>query len=96
MNKKDTDLNQTERTKRLVEKLCEHPLLRDRVEAIVNLVQDDDGPIRRADDFEELLILQIRKLGATAIEEWASCAEERSAAQLQQDSPTAHCSKKKS
>lgn len=28
-NKQDTEPNQTERTKRLVEKLCEHPLLRE-------------------------------------------------------------------
>lgn len=96
MNKKDTDSNETERTKRLVEELCEHPHLREQVEAILKLVRSDDGPIRKADDLEELLVQEVRKLGRNAMQEWAICAEERSAAELQRDSPTARCFKKKS
>lgn len=96
MNKKKIDSTQTERTKRLVEELCEHPFLRDQVEAILKLVRSDDGPIRKADDVEELLVQEIRKLGKNAMQEWAEGAEERSAAQLQRDSPKAHCLKKKS
>ena len=94
MNKKDTELNQPERTQRLVEKLCEHPVLREQVEAILELVHSGDGPIRKADDVEDLLVQEIRKLGKNAMEEWAVGAEERSAAQLQRDSPLARCFKK--
>ena len=96
MNKKDADLNETGRTKRLVEDLCQHPLLREQVEVILKLVRSDEGPIRKADDVEELMVKEVRKLGRNAIQEWAAGAEERSAARLQQDSPTAHCWKKKS
>ena len=96
MNKKDTEFNDTERTKRLAEKLNEHPLLREQVEAILALVHSGDGPIRKADDVEELLVQEIRKLGKNAMETWAVGAEERSAAELQRDSPSARCFKKKS
>ena len=96
MNNKDTELNETERTKRLAEELSEHPRLREQVEAILKLVRSDDGPIRQAAAVEELLVPEIRKLGQNAMQEWALGAEQRSAAQLQRDAPTAHCLKKKS
>ena len=95
MKQKDTELSETERTKRLAEELREHPRLREQVEAILKLVRSAEGTIRRADDVEELLIPEVRKLGQTAMQEWALGAEQRSAAQLQRDSPTAHCFKKK-
>ena len=95
MNEKDTELSETERTKRLAEELREHPRLREQVEAILKLVRSDEGPIRKADDVEELLVQEVRKLGKNAMQEWALSAEERSAAQLQRDSPAVRCLKKK-
>lgn len=95
MNKKDTEFSETERTKRLAEELREHPRLREQVEAILRLVRSGEGPIGRADDVEKLLIPEVRKLGQTAMQEWALGAEELSAAQLQRDSPGARCLKKK-
>ena len=96
MKEKDTESNQTERTKRLAEELGRHPHLREQVEAILKLVRGADGPIGKADDVEALLVTEVRKLGKNALQEWARSAEERSAAQLQRDSPTARCLKKKS
>lgn len=96
MKQQDTDSNQTERTKRLAEELGKHPHLRDQVEAILHLVRGDDGPIGKADDVEERLVQEVRKLGKNAMQAWALNAEVRSAAQLQRDSPTARCLKKKS
>ena len=95
MNKK-TDTNRTEKATRLVEKLSENPGLMEQVEAIVELVRSKEGPIGRADDVEQLLEREIRKLGKNAMQEWAQNAEERAAAQLQADFPTARCLKKKS
>lgn len=95
MNKNDKDLNQEEQAKRLAQELCAHPRLRERVEAILNLVRSDDGPIRKADDVEKLLVPEVRKLGQNAMQEWALGAEARAAAQLQRDSPDALCLKKK-
>ena len=83
MKKKDTETTETERTKRLVEELSNYPHLREQVEAIVNLVRGDDGPIGRADDVEARLVEEVRKLGKNAMQEWAFNAEERAAAQLQ-------------
>ena len=71
MNEKDTELSETERTKRLAEELREHPRLREQVEAILKLVRSDNVPIRKADDVEKLLIPEIRKLGQNAMQEWA-------------------------
>ena len=93
MNKK-SDTNRTEKAKRLLEKLSENPLLMEHVEAIVELVRSKEGPIGRADDVEQLLEREIRKLGKNAMQEWAQNAEERAAAQLQADFPTARCLKK--
>jgi hypothetical protein len=96
MNQKDTELSETERTKRLAEELREYPLVRAQVEVILKLVRSGEGPIRKADDVEKLLVPEVRKLGQTAMQEWALGAEEQSAAQLQRDSPKARCLKKKS
>ena len=74
MNKK-TDANRTEKAKRLVEKLSQNPLLMEQVEAIVELVRSKEGPIGRADDVEELLDCEIRKLGKKAMQEWAQNAD---------------------
>jgi hypothetical protein len=95
MNKK-TDANRTEKARRLVDKLSENPLLMEQVEAIVELVRSKEGPIGRADDVEELLEREIRKLGQNAMREWAQNAEECAAERLRADFPSARCLKKKS
>ena len=84
----------TDRESRMVELLREHPKLMERFEAILGLAQSE-GAVARADDIEELLIEEVRRLGKTTMEEWALKAEAKVAAQFQQEHPKSHCAKKK-
>ena len=50
----------------------------DRIEAIFNLANESpEGPIRTADEVEELLIEEVRKLGNETLHSWAVSAEEK-------------------
>jgi hypothetical protein len=55
----------------LEERLRKHPALRARLEAILEMVEDESGQFERADDAEEFLILQLRSLGQEVLQEWA-------------------------
>lgn len=47
----------------LEERLRRHPALQTRVEALLDMVEDESGQIERADDAEEFLISQFRSMG---------------------------------
>lgn len=53
------------------ERLRKHPALRARLEAILDLVEDESGQFARADDAEEFLISQLRSLGQEVLQQWA-------------------------
>jgi hypothetical protein len=55
----------------LEERLRKHPALRARLEALLNMVEDESGQFERADDAEEFLISQLRSLGQELLQEWA-------------------------
>ena len=67
------------RERRLVEALRERPELMERLEAILVLTDSEEGALRSADEIEELLIEEVRRLGRGAMEQWAKGAEERTA-----------------
>jgi hypothetical protein len=56
----------------LEERLRRHPALQARVEALLNMVEDESGQIERADDAEEFLINQFRSMGQELLQEWAT------------------------
>lgn len=56
----------------LEERLHKHPALRARLEALLDMVEDESGQFERADDAEEFLILQLRSLGQEVLQEWAT------------------------
>jgi len=86
-------LSQTE--VRLIEQLRKHPEIRDRVESILALANATDGPLKTADEIEELLIEEVRKLGNATMREWAGKAEERVTTELKAQDPTIRSRKKK-
>ena len=57
---------------RLEERLHKHPALRARLEALLDMVEDESGQFERADDAEEFLISQLRSLGQEVLQEWAT------------------------
>jgi len=56
----------------LEERLRNHPALRARLEALLDMVEDESGQFERADDAEEFLISQLRSLGQEVLQEWAT------------------------
>jgi hypothetical protein len=79
----------------LIEQLRQHPEIKARVESIMELVRNEDGPLKTADEVEGLLIQELRRLGSTTMHQWANQAEERVTTELQQQDPTVLSRKKK-
>ena len=80
------------KVEKLVEKLPQRPQLLEQFEAILALADSFEGS---ADEVESLLIAEIRRLGKTTMESWASHAEERAAQQFKADHADARQGKKK-
>ena len=60
-----------------LERLRGHPELRARFESILELTRNADGPVKTADAVEEQLIQELRQLGQTSMNQWATQAEQR-------------------
>ena len=67
----------SERIERLMEKLENHPEVLERLERILQVVENETGEALRADEAEELLVLEMRQLGQAALQEWAQGKETR-------------------
>lgn len=80
---------------RLVEKLREHPEILARVQSILEIAGSQDGPLKTADEVEELLIEEMRRLGNVTMKEWATQAEERVSNELKSGDHTILSRKKK-
>jgi hypothetical protein len=79
----------------LIEQLRQHPELRERVHSILEIVRNEVGPLKTADEVEELLIQELRRLGSATMHQWANQAEERVTTELRQQDPTVLSRKKK-
>ncbi len=54
----------------LVKLLNAHPSLRERVEQLIQVVEDADGNLEKADAAEQRVIEEVRKIGHEALTEW--------------------------
>jgi hypothetical protein len=90
------DLNElTQSETRLIEQLRQHPEMMVRVQSIMEIARNADGPLKTADEVEELLIQEMRQLGNVTLSQWAIQAEERVSTELQGQDPTVRSRKKK-
>lgn len=80
---------------KLIEQLRAHPELLERFQTILQIASNEDGPLKTADEVEELLIQEMRRLGSTTMHQWANQAEERVTTELQREDPTVLSRKKK-
>ena len=80
---------------KLIEQLRQHPEMMTRVQRIMEIARNEDGPLKTADEVEELLIQEMRQLGNATMGEWASQAEERVSGELKSQDPTVLSRKKK-
>lgn len=85
----------TEAELRLIERLRQHPELAERFGSILEITATADGPLKRADEIEELLIEELRRLGNATMGSWASRAEQTLGGGLQQKDASAAVRKKK-
>ena len=84
-----------ESDKGLLERLNRHPDLKQRIEAILGLAENEGDPLRTADEVEALLIEQVRRLGAETMSDWARGAHAQVAAEMKVKDPSSYCGKKK-
>lgn len=80
---------------KLIEQLRAHPELLERFQSILQIACDEEGPLKTADEVEQLLIQEMRRLGSTTMHQWAHQAEERVTTELRQADPTVLSRKKK-
>jgi hypothetical protein len=81
--------------KRFLERLRQHPELLSRFESILELAHSTDGPLKTADQVEELLIEKLRQLGNVSMNQWAQQAEARVSEELKAADDTVRSRKKK-
>ena len=79
---------------KMMERLRRHPEMLDRVQSILEIAENREGPLKTADEVEELLVQEMRKLGNTTMRDWAGAAQEQVADALRAQEPTL-CSRKK-
>ena len=93
MKSKKRELSQQE--SKLIEQLRRHPEIMQRVQSILDIAQTSEGPLKTADQIEDLLVQEMRRLGNATMREWATGAEERVCTELAKDDPTVLSRKKK-
>jgi thioredoxin reductase len=79
----------------LIQQLRQQPEMLARLQSILDLAQTADGPLKTADEIEALLIQELRQLGRTTMNQWATQAEQRGSAELQSQDATVRSRKKK-
>lgn len=79
----------------LMERLRSHPEMMARVQAILEIAHNEDGPLKTADEVEDLLVEEMRRLGNATMNRWAFQAEERVMTELKSQDATVLSRKKK-
>lgn len=85
----------TEEEAQLIEQLREQPEMMVRVQSILEIARQAEGPLKTADEVEGLVIEAMRRLGHVTLRQWAIQAEERVGTELQGQDPTVRSRKKK-
>jgi len=80
----------------LIKRLNQHPALRQRMEALLNVVENTKGDCEKANDAEQYVIDELRKMGNDALSCWAGNAVVQSVEKLHQEVSGLHGKGKKS
>jgi uncharacterized protein with PhoU and TrkA domain len=96
MEEKERDLqNLSPSELSLIRRLRKQPKMMERVQRILEIANSSEGPLKTADEIEELLLEEMRRLGNDTMTEWATQAEKRVGQELQEQDPTVRKRKKK-
>jgi len=93
--KKTVHRQLTDQEMQFIEQLRENPEIMARFQSILDITRNADGPLKTADEVEELLIQEIRCLGNTTMNRWAVHAQERVGQELKEQDPSIRSRKKK-
>lgn len=66
-----------QRAEELAERLNRHPEFRDKVEELLDVVDNESGNANKADDAEDLICAELREMGQRALQDWAERKHER-------------------
>ena len=80
---------------KLLEGLRRNPQMMERVQSILEIASNENGPLKSADEVEAMLIEEMRKLGHSTMSQWATTAEERVSTELRSQDLTVRSRKKK-
>ena len=80
---------------RLEERLSVYPQLKERIEALLAIVEDTQADVTQADEAERRVIAEVRRLGNEALRSWAAYQEAAQRATVEQQS-TVRAGKKNS
>lgn len=72
----------------LLTRLSHHPQLRERIETLLNIVDNVAGDCAKADAAEQAVIEELRKLGNAALQEWAEQAVHQAVENVRAQQPT--------
>ena len=96
MEEKERDLqNLSQSELKLIRRLRKQPKMMERVQRILEIANSSEGPLKTADEIEELLLEEMRRLGNDTMTEWATQAEQRVGQEVQRQDPTVRKRKKK-
>jgi hypothetical protein len=96
MTKKKTVVNQLSPAElQVIEQLRAHPDMMERLQSILEITRNAEGPLKTADEVEELLLQEMRRWGNTSMQQWAIQAEERVSNELKAQDATLRSRKKK-
>jgi hypothetical protein len=70
----------------LIASLQRHPELHERIERILRIVEDADGDATKADEAEERVAEELRKMGQEALQSWAERKLQKVEAEYEQSS----------
>jgi hypothetical protein len=69
--------SEKQRVEELAERLNRHPEFRDKVEELLDVVDNKSGNANKADDAEDLIWEELREMGQRAMQDWAERKHER-------------------
>jgi len=85
----------TSKDNTLTTRLNKHPNFRQRVEALLDVVENTSGDCIKADDAEQYVIDELRKMGNEALSSWAKNEVISSIEKQYQETPKMHRKGKK-
>ncbi len=66
-----------DRNETLIDRLDRHPVLRNRVESLLRVIEDAEGDCEKADAAERRMIEELRQMGHEALTAWAERGVEK-------------------